>query len=141
MHTINTRLDATAIAFQLQHANTKILILDKEHSPVISEALALLKSAKHPIVITVSDTTQSYLSTLPDVDGSIDYETFLASGDRSFSFVKPTDEWDSIALNYTSGTTGNPKGVVYHHRGAYLNALANVIEWNMPLHPRFLWSK
>jgi fatty-acyl-CoA synthase len=135
LHSLNTRLDAAIIAFQLDHANCKVLITDREYAPVIKEALEL--ATVKPIVIDYSD---------PEFPqdgerlGSLDYEDFLQSGDPDFAWSLPDDEWDAITLNYTSGTTGNPKGVVYHHRGAYLLAQANVITASMAKHPVYLWT-
>ncbi|MGS4887811.1 acyl-CoA synthetase [Roseibium sp. MB-4] len=135
LHSLNTRLDAAIIAFQLDHANCKVLITDREYAPVIKEALEL--ATVKPTVIDYSD---------PEFPqdgerlGSLDYEDFLQSGDPDFSWSLPDDEWDAITLNYTSGTTGNPKGVVYHHRGAYLLAQANVITASMAKHPVYLWT-
>lgn len=127
LNTLNTRLDAEAIAFQLQHAETKILITDPEFSKIVKAALALLPGTK-PLVIDALDPDYHEGERL----GSLDYEAFLSEGDPSYEWHLPDDEWDAIALNYTSGTTGNPKGVVYHHRGAYLNAASNIISWGMP---------
>lgn len=135
LNTLNTRLDAEAIAFMLEHGEAKVLITDKEFSPTIEKALGLLKGSQ-PLVIDVDDPLYEGGKLL----GSIDYEAFLQKGDPDYAWSLPADEWDAIALNYTSGTTGNPKGVVYHHRGAYLNAASNVISWNMPQHVRYLWT-
>ena len=136
LNTLNTRLDAPTIAFSLAHAETKNLIVDKEFSKLAREALAQLQG-HHPIVI-------DYVDPEFDVDGervgSIDYEQFVASGDAAFAWLWPADEWEAISLNYTSGTTGNPKGVVYHHRGAYLLAQGNVLTASMPKHPVYLWT-
>ena len=136
LNTLNTRLDAATIAFSLGHAEAKILIVDKEFSPLAKEALARM-DGPHPIVI-------DYVDPEYPVDGarvgSIDYEQFLASGDAAFEWLWPADEWEAISLNYTSGTTGNPKGVVYHHRGAYLLAQGNVLTASMPKHPVYLWT-
>jgi fatty-acyl-CoA synthase len=136
LNTLNTRLDAPTIAFSLQHAEARILIVDKEFSKLAKDALALIE-APHPIVIDYVDPEFA-------VDGarvgSIDYEQFLASGDAGFEWLWPDDEWEAISLNYTSGTTGNPKGVVYHHRGAYLLAQGNVLTASMPKHPVYLWT-
>ncbi|MEZ4708695.1 MAG: acyl-CoA synthetase [Caldilineaceae bacterium] len=134
LHSINTRLDAANIAFMLQHAETKILLTDTEASPVIQEALAQL--AKPPLVIDIADP----LSAGGDWLGELEYEEFLAQGDANFAWQLPADEWQAISLNYTSGTTGNPKGVVYHHRGAYLNAVSNILAWGMGKHPVYLWT-
>jgi len=134
LNALNIRLDADTIAFILKHGEAKVLITDGEFAPVIGRALAQLD--KKPLVIDIADTLG------PDGErlGEIDYEAFLAGGGPNFDELTPQDEWDAIALNYTSGTTGNPKGVVYHHRGAYLNALGNILSWGMPQHPVYLWT-
>ena len=136
LNTLNTRLDAQIIAFSLDHAETKILITDKEFSATVKEALTLTKSA-HPIVIDYDDPEFE----VPGVRlGSIEYESFIADGDPEFDWLIPDNEWEAISLNYTSGTTGNPKGVVYHHRGAYLLAQGNAITASMQKHPVYLWT-
>ncbi len=135
LNTLNTRLDAEAIAFMLQHGEAKVLITDPEFSPVIKAALALLEGAT-PLVVDVLDPEYAGGERL----GSLDYEALLAEGDPAYAWALPEDEWDAIALNYTSGTTGNPKGVVYHHRGAYLNSASNIISWGMPPHAVYLWT-
>jgi fatty-acyl-CoA synthase len=135
LNTLNTRLDAEAIAFMLQHGEAKVLLTDREFAAVVEPALALL-GAKRPFVIEVEDEEAPPGQALGDVA----YETFLAHGDAAFAWQGPADEWDAIALNYTSGTTGNPKGVVTHHRGAYLNAVSNVVTWAMPRHAVYLWT-
>lgn len=135
LHSMNTRLDAAIIAFQLDHAETKILITDREFSPVVAEALKLANS--NPMVIDCDDPQYDGPG---DCLGSIDYEKFVAGGDPEFEWLKPLDEWDAISLNYTSGTTGNPKGVVYHHRGAMLLAQANALTAGMPKHAVYLWT-
>jgi fatty-acyl-CoA synthase len=135
LNTLNTRLDAEAIAFMLQHGEAKVLLTDREFSKVIKGALAMLGQQK-VLVIEVEDDTAPAGEHL----GSIAYEAFLAQGDPAFAWQLPADEWDAIALNYTSGTTGNPKGVVTHHRGAYLNATSNVVTWGMPQHAVYLWT-
>jgi len=134
LNTLNTRLDADAIAFMLKHGEAKILITDTEYAPIVSGALARLDTK--PLVIDVVDV----LGPGGDLLGESDYETFIAKGDPDFAWQLPADEWDAISLNYTSGTTGNPKGVVYHHRGAYLNALSNIVDWGMPRHSVYLWT-
>ena len=134
LNTLNTRLDADAIAFMLQHGGAKVLITDTEFSPTIEAALAQL--ANPPKVIEIDDPQGPGGKRL----GAVDYEAFIANGDDAFVWKHPSDEWNSISLNYTSGTTGNPKGVVYHHRGAYLNALSNIIDWGMPRHAVYLWT-
>ncbi|MEP6657463.1 MAG: AMP-binding protein, partial [Betaproteobacteria bacterium] len=125
LNTLNTRLDAEAIAFMLQHGEAKVLLTDTEFAPTIKPALAQLASP--PRVIDIADSEGPGGERL----GPVEYESFIAAGDPSFAWRHPSDEWNAIALNYTSGTTGNPKGVVYHHRGAYLNALSNIIDWGM----------
>jgi fatty-acyl-CoA synthase len=136
LNTLNTRLDAQIIAFSLDHAETRILITDREFSATVKEALTLTKSAK-PLVIDYDD---------PEFDvsgeriGEMEYEDFIAGGDPDFEWRMPDDEWEAISLNYTSGTTGNPKGVVYHHRGAYLLAQGNAITASMQKHPVYLWT-
>jgi fatty-acyl-CoA synthase len=136
LNTLNTRLDAATIAFSLDHAETRIVIVDKEFSRMAKEALALMKGP-HPIVI---DYVDPEFPVEGERLGRIDYEQFLASGDAAFEWLWPADEWEAISLNYTSGTTGNPKGVVYHHRGAYLLAQGNVLTASMPKHPVYLWT-
>jgi fatty-acyl-CoA synthase len=135
LHSLNTRLDAAVLAFQLDHAETKLVITDREFAPVMKEALAL--AAVDPLVIDYDDPE------FPQEGerlGTLDYEAFVASGDPDFAWALPEDEWDAISLNYTSGTTGNPKGVVYHHRGAYLLAQANILTASMAKHPVYLWT-
>ena len=135
LNTLNTRMDAAVLAFTLDHAETKVLIVDREFSGVMREALAAAKV--RPLLIDYDD---------PEYDGpgaqlgTLEYEAFLAGGDESFAWKMPGDEWDAIALNYTSGTTGDPKGVVYHHRGAHLLALANVVTGTLGRHPVYLWT-
>ena len=135
LNTLNTRLDAEAIAFMLQHGEAKVLLTDREFSTVVQKALAMLGD-KRPFVIEVEDADAPAGKAL----GEVTYEAFLAQGNPSFEWKLPGDEWDAIALNYTSGTTGNPKGVVTHHRGAYLNAASNVISWQLPHHATYLWT-
>ncbi len=134
LHAINTRLDAKNIAFMLDHANTKVLLTDTLAAPIIKEVLTLVKSK--PLVIDIIDPNESGGERL----GESTYDEFIAKGDSTFEWHLPSDEWNAISLNYTSGTTGNPKGVVYHHRGAYLNALGNVVGWEMQKHPTYLWT-
>lgn len=140
LHSLNTRLDAAIIAFQLDHAETKVLIVDREFSSVMKEALAL--ATVKPLVIDYDDPDYGDDAPYPKGEriGDSDYEAFLSSGHEDFAWAMPDDEWDAIALNYTSGTTGNPKGVVYHHRGAALMAYANTIHAGMGRHPVYLWT-
>jgi fatty-acyl-CoA synthase len=135
LNALNTRLDPAAIAFMLQHGEARVLITDREFSTIIRAALALMAGPR-PLVVDVDDP----LAEGGELIGELDYEDFLARGDPHFEWKLPADEWDAIALNYTSGTTGNPKGVVTHHRGAYLNAVSNVVTWSMPQHPVYLWT-
>jgi 3-(methylthio)propionyl---CoA ligase len=135
LNTLNTRLDAAIIAFTLDHADTKVLIVDREFSPVIKEALARTKVK--PFIVDYDDLEYSGPG---ERLGGIEYEAFLASGDPDFAWSMPDDEWDAIALNYTSGTTGDPKGVVYHHRGAALLAIGNIVTCTMGKHPVYLWT-
>lgn len=134
LNALNIRLDADTIAFILQHSECKLLITDSEFSPVISRALSMLP--KKPMVVDIEDVLGKPGERL----GEVNYEQFLGEGDPDFAWESPADEWQAIALNYTSGTTGNPKGVVYHHRGAYLNAIGNVLTWAMPHFPTYLWT-
>ncbi len=135
LNTLNTRLDPEAIAFMLDHGGAQVLLTDREFSDTIARALALMTGPR-PTVVDVDDALHAGGALV----GEIDYEAFLAQGDPAFAWALPADEWDAIALNYTSGTTGNPKGVVTHHRGAYLNAVSNVVTWEMPRHAVYLWT-
>ena len=134
LNALNTRLDAGTIAFILEHGEVKLLITDREFAPIVEPALAQL--TRRPLVIDIDDE----LAPPEELLGRMNYEQFLAEGDPDFVSDEPADEWDAIALNYTSGTTGNPKGVVYHHRGAYLNAIGNAMIWTLPRHPIYLWT-
>ncbi len=134
LNAINTRLDAAAIAFILQHSESKIVFVDREFSAVVRDALSQIVDSM--LVIDIDD--PSYHGGL--LIGEVDYEAFIAGGDTDYDWQQPTDEWDAITLNYTSGTTGNPKGVVYHHRGAYLNAVSNAMSWGMPNASVYLWT-
>ena len=134
LNTLNIRLDAEAIAFMLNHAEAKVLLMDREFSATIAKALTLVKV--RPLVIDVDDATFSGGQSL----GEVEYEAFIAGGDQAYEWRLPANEWNAISLNYTSGTTGNPKGVVYHHRGAYLNAVSNILSWGMGPHPVYLWT-
>ena len=135
LNTLNTRLDAESIAFMLKHGEAKVLITDREFSPTIEKALAATRP--RPFVIDVDD--PQYAGEGKRL-GDTDYERFLQTGDPDYAWKWPADEWDAISLNYTSGTTGDPKGVVYHHRGAYLNAVCNIVTWSMPQHAVYLWT-
>ncbi|ANC82182.1 acyl-CoA synthetase [Pseudomonas putida] len=134
LNTLNVRLDAEAIAFMLQHGEAKVLITDREFHAVIEGALALLEHP--PLVVDVDDPEYGEGRAV----SQLDYEALLNEGDPEFAWEWPDDEWQAISLNYTSGTTGNPKGVVYHHRGAYLNALGNQMTWAMGHRPVYLWT-
>ncbi len=134
LNTLNVRLDAATIAYSLEHGEAKVLITDTEFAPVIAEAVAGLE--RPPIIIDVNDPAGPGSDRL----GELEYEDFLLQGDPDFEWRLPDDEWQSISLNYTSGTTGRPKGVVYHHRGAYLNAVSNILGWDMGSHPVYLWT-
>ena len=135
LHSLNTRLDAHVLAFQLDHAETKVLITDREYADIVKEALEIANVK--PLVIDYDD--PEFPQTGPML-GEIEYEAFIKDGDPDFAWSPPDDEWDAISLNYTSGTTGNPKGVVYHHRGAALMGYANVISGGMGKHPVYLWT-
>lgn len=135
LNTINTRLDPETVAFILEHGEAKVLITDREYAHTVKAALARID--RKILVIDVDDPEYSGPGELL---GTLDYEGLLSGGDPNFAFRYPDDEWDAISLNYTSGTTGNPKGVVYHHRGAYLNALSNIVSWGMSHHSVYLWT-
>ncbi len=135
LNALNVRLDADAIAFILDHGEARVLIADTEFSDTVERALA--RTSARPVVVDIADARADRAGKRL---GDIDYEALLESGDEDFGWRPPADEWQAICLNYTSGTTGNPKGVVYHHRGAYLNALGNVLAWSMPRHPVYLWT-
>ncbi len=136
INTLNTRLDAAVIAFTLDHAEAKVFIVDREFSAVAAQALTLAKAK--PLVIGYDD--PEYDGPGAPIQGALDYEAFVASGDPAFAWTMPADEWDAISLNYTSGTTGDPKGVVYHHRGAYLAAIANLLTGGVGRSPVYLWT-
>ena len=137
LNALNTRLDPETIAFMLDHGEAKAVIVDPEFSGTMAKALALRQATTPLLIVEVQD--ELYGAPAQSLHGT-DYEAFLASGDAQFAWELPADEWDAIALNYTSGTTGNPKGVVYHHRGAATNAISNVLEWDMPKHAVYLWT-
>ncbi len=135
INALNTRLDAAAIAFMLDHSETKVVLVDREFSATMKAALALAKVA--PLVIDVDDAEYQGAG---ERIGKTEYEAFTAAGDPAYAWRHPADEWEAIALGYTSGTTGNPKGVVTHHRGAYLNATSNIVVWTMPHFATYLWT-
>jgi fatty-acyl-CoA synthase len=135
LNTLNTRLDADAIAFMLNHGNARVLITDREFSETVARALEQV--VHRPVVIDIDDKEYDGPGELV---GEKDYEALLGEGDPEYAWQPPADEWMAISLNYTSGTTGNPKGVVYHHRGAYLNGLCNIVTWSMPQHSIYLWT-
>ena len=137
LNALNTRLDPETIAFMLDHGEAKAVIVDPEFSGTMAKALALRQATTPLLIVEVQD--ELYGAPAQSLHGT-DYEAFLASGDAQFAWELPADEWDAIALNYTSGTTGNPKGVVYHHRGAATNAVSNILEWDMPKHAVYLWT-
>ena len=134
LNPLNVRLDAPSIAYILRHGEAKFLLADREYSSVIRLALETLESP--PIVIDIDDLCNAGGERI----GVIEYEGLLEEGDPNFKLKLPLDEWDAFILSYTSGTTGEPKGVVYHHRGAYLNSMANVVAWTLPRHPVMLWT-
>jgi fatty-acyl-CoA synthase len=133
---LNTRLDAATIAFNLQHGEARVLLTDREFASTVAVALAMIPEGQRPYVVDINDP----LAPPGAPVGQMDYEAFLLTGDPAYDWTPPSDEWDAIALNYTSGTTGNPKGVAYHHRGAYLNAVGNALTWGMAQHPVYLWT-
>ncbi|MFW3613779.1 acyl-CoA synthetase [Billgrantia antri] len=135
LNTLNIRLDAEAIAYMLEHGEAQAVLVDPEFAGVIEDAVSRL--AIKPLVIDVDDVL--YEGEKRRI-GELEYEALLAEGDPDYAYQLPEDEWQAISLNYTSGTTGKPKGVVYHHRGAYLNAVSNILEWAMPHHPVYLWT-
>ena len=134
LHALNYRLDAEILAFMLQHGEAKAILVDAEYAGLIKDALS--RWDNELLVIDVDDAMFDGNESI----GEIEYEDLLKEGDADFDWSLPDDEWQAISLNYTSGTTGNPKGVVYHHRGAYLNAVSNIMTWNMPTHAVYLWT-
>ncbi|GAA3991401.1 acyl-CoA synthetase [Comamonas faecalis] len=137
LNTLNTRLDPQTIAFMLDHGEARVVIVDPEFSAAMGKALELRQST---VPLTIIEVEDDLYGPAQQSLGGVRYEDFLAAGDPQFAWELPGDEWDAIALNYTSGTTGNPKGVVYHHRGAHTNAVSNVLEWDMPKHAVYLWT-
>jgi len=134
LNTINTRLDAETIAYIIEHGSSRVLVADRELSPTVKDALGMLRDK--PLVIDIDDPLGSGGEFL----GECSYEALRSEGDDDFEWLKPADEWDPISVNYTSGTTGRPKGVVFNHRGATLLSMGNVLSWNMPAHPVYLWT-
>jgi len=134
LNALNIRLDATTIAYILDHGEAKVLLTDKEFSTTIKDALSLCSSA--PLVIDIDD----LMADDGELIGEMDYEAFVNTGDREYDWQLPMDEWQALSLNYTSGTTGNPKGVVYSHRGAYINSIGNGLAWNLTQGPIYLWT-
>jgi fatty-acyl-CoA synthase len=137
LNALNTRLDPETVAFMLDHGEARVLIVDPEFAGVVKKALTLRKGTRPLLVIDVED--EVYSGPVERI-GSTTYDAFVAGGDKDFDWQLPADEWEAIALNYTSGTTGNPKGVVYHHRGAAVNAVSNILEWDMPKFATYLWT-
>jgi len=135
LNAINTRLDAEAVAFILSHAESKVIFVDPEFAEIVDRAV-LIARPRDLLIVDITDPAFGEARKI----GQIGYEELLAEGDDDFRWIRPDDEWDAITLNYTSGTTGNPKGVIYHHRGAHLNALANVVSWHMGDRPVYLWT-
>jgi fatty-acyl-CoA synthase len=133
LNTINIRLDVDTIAYIFDHGEAKVVLVDSQFLPVCMQAIEAMEGVA-PLVVEVPDP----IAGVPEIGEQNDYETFLAAGDPNFSWIMPEDEWESLALNYTSGTTGRPKGVVYHHRGAYLMTMGTPVTWRMTLHPIFL---
>ncbi len=136
LNALNTRLDAPSIAFMLDHGEARVVLVDTEFAGLMQQAIALRQRTEPLLVIDVADAVYGPGAAI----GSVEYEDFLLQGDPEFAWHLPADEWDAIALNYTSGTTGNPKGVVYHHRGAAINAISNILEWDLGKHPVYLWT-
>ena len=136
VNTINTRLDARTVSYILDHSDCKVFIVDRQFHQVAKEALA---NVSRKIIVIDIDDQQAGLGDLPSI-GDLEYESFLLTGDEGYEWVRPQDEWQAISLNYTSGTTGNPKGVVYHHRGSYLMSMGSVSAWNMPNRLTYLYT-
>ena len=139
LNALNTRLDPESIAFMLNHGEAKVVIVDPEFSGVMKKALELAKKESGRDILVI-DVEEKEFDVPGEKIGKLTYEKFLSEGDPNFAWQVPADEWQAICLNYTSGTTGNPKGVVYHHRGAAINAVSNVLDWDMNKHPIYLWT-
>jgi fatty-acyl-CoA synthase len=139
LNALNTRLDPESIAFMLNHGEAKVVIIDPEFSSVMKKALELVKKESDRDILVI-DVEETEFDVPGEKLGKLTYENLLAEGDPNFAWQVPADEWQAICLNYTSGTTGNPKGVVYHHRGAAINAVSNILDWDMNKHPIYLWT-
>ena len=139
LNALNTRLDAESIAFMLNHGEAKVVLVDPEFSGVMKKALEIAQKESGR-KIQVVDVDENQFDVSGEKLGKLNYEELLAQGDPDFAWQLPADEWQAICLNYTSGTTGNPKGVVYHHRGAAINAISNILDWDIPKHPTYLWT-
>jgi len=139
LNALNTRLDAESIAFMLNHGEAKVVIVDPEFSAVMKKALEIVKKDSGREILVI-DVEEKEFDVFGEKIGKLTYEQLLSEGDPNFAWQVPADEWQAICLNYTSGTTGNPKGVVYHHRGAAINAISNVLDWDMNKHPVYLWT-
>ena len=139
LNALNTRLDPESIAFMLNHGEAKVVIIDPEFSGVMKKALELVKKESDRDILVI-DVEETEFDVPGEKLGKLTYENLLAEGDPNFAWQVPADEWQAICLNYTSGTTGNPKGVVYHHRGAAINAVSNILDWDMNKHPIYLWT-
>ena len=139
LNALNTRLDPESIAFMLNHGEAKVVIIDPEFSGVMKKALELVRKESDRDILVI-DVEETEFDVPGEKLGKLTYENLLAEGDPNFAWQVPADEWQAICLNYTSGTTGNPKGVVYHHRGAAINAVSNILDWDMNKHPIYLWT-
>ena len=137
LNALNTRLEPASIAYMLDHGEARVILVDPEFSALLAQALPL-RTRREPLLVV--QTQDPWFGAPTATLDAVDYEDWLRQGDPDFPWEGPPDEWDAIALNYTSGTTGHPKGVVYHHRGAALNAVSNILEWDMPKHPVYLWT-
>ena len=140
LNAINTRLDSNTVQFILEHGEAKLFIYDSEYGPIVEKALEKIDNPP-TLIEFVDEVAGNKRSKFANKVNCLDYESEIKKFiGTQFEHILPNDEWNSIALNYTSGTTGNPKGVVYHHRGAYLNAIGNSLTWDLPMHPKYLWT-